>query len=143
MSDIIKMYSSSKAKQYSGAEYDHLDYKIAIYEDYCRKYSLTEDDKARAFSSILSGPAENYYHMSIMPVTQQYTECVRMLREYFETPQQKHEYQNQWNQLIFYNIVKKHSDKSNIERFNILVNKFYKLRPGLSLEMCTDYVMAD
>jgi hypothetical protein len=81
----MKIYGNNKAKQYLGEQYDHLNRKIAIFLDNCYKIGLNVDDQAKAFSTMLTGRALNYYYRVITRQGMILEESIKQMRGQFET----------------------------------------------------------
>jgi hypothetical protein len=80
---VTKMYTDSQ-------KYDRVsesfDFKLAIFEDICRRAGLQPDSYIIAFSTILKGLAQDYYYNCTLSA-RIYSEACTYIQNFFEEPE--------------------------------------------------------
>ena len=137
---LFKIYQ--KEDKYSGAD-DVLDTKLRVFYDMCPKAGVNESDYPKAFSSMLTGEAKDYYFNKISGRRSSLVQMIQMLRDYFETEQRRERKTTEWENTTLGGVREKHPDKTLLECFDIMRNQLVKDQPILRTELQTDTIIRD
>jgi hypothetical protein len=82
---LFKIYQ--KKDKYSSAN-DVLNTKLCVFYDLCPKAGVDQLDYPKAFLSMLSGKAKDYYFNKISGCCALLEQMIQILKDYFKTEQQ-------------------------------------------------------
>jgi hypothetical protein len=137
---LFKIYQ--KEDKYSGAD-DVLDTKLRVFYDLCPKAGVDQSDYPKAFSSMLSGEAKDYYFNKISGRRASLEQMIQMLKDHFKTEQQQEQKTTEWENTTLSGVRGKHPDKTLLECFDIMRNQLVKDQPILRPELHSDTVIRD
>lgn len=142
MANLRKSYSEEL--KYSGAE-DFLDVKVHTFYTLASQASIPPLRLKEAISAMLTGPALNYYYRRIAGHSYTLLEVMNILKANFETEQRSQQLLDEWHALKLRKIMNdpKNSGKTNLECFDILVQRFQVLQDGLPYEFHNDRSIRD
>jgi hypothetical protein len=115
MAIVTKMYTDDL--KYTGYN-DNFDYKLAIFNNVCKRANLPDYLKATAFPAMLTGQALTHYFTNLTNANQQdppFDQMCIAIRNHFENPEYKRSVLNQWNELSLRSVIGKNSSKSTEE----------------------------
>ena len=130
---VAKMYTDSQ--KYDGVS-ESFDFKLAIFEDTCRRAGLQLDSYMIAFPTMLKGLAQDhYYNRGLSAKT--YTEACTHMRNFFEGPEFYRKNLAEWNATTLQGIIDANTDKSVYQCLQLLIDKLCKQQHGINPEFRT------
>lgn len=142
ITDLIKIYNDN-GKKYSGERYDFLNKKLEMFYDFCEKIGLQPVNHTKALSVMLTGKALQYYYQNIVGKELTMEEIVNAIEQHFETSEVRRFYLNEWRTVNLQSIIHSNPGKAKLECFEILLDKFNQIQPGLSASYRNDTVLRD
>jgi hypothetical protein len=104
---VAKMYADSQ--KYDGVS-ESFDFKLAIFEDICRRASLQLDGYMIAFPTMLKGLAQDHYYSCTL-LARTYSEACTYMRNFFEGPEFYRKNLVEWNATTLQGIIDMNIDK--------------------------------
>ena len=127
---VAKMYTDSQ--KYDGVS-ESFDFKLAIFEDTCRRAGLQLDGYIIAFPTMLKGLAQDhYYNRGLLAKT--YTEACTYMRNFFEGPEFYRKNLAEWNATTLQGIIDTNIDKPVYQCLQLLIDKLCKQQHRLNPE---------
>ena len=92
---VTKMYTDDQ--KYDGVN-DSLDFKLAIFEDICRRAGLQPNGYMVAFPNMLKGLTQDHYYNHTLS-NRTYAEACTHMRNFFEGPEFYRRNLTKWNMI--------------------------------------------
>ncbi|KAI1001549.1 hypothetical protein K3495_g6653 [Podosphaera aphanis] len=140
LTELAKVYISDNMK-YGGEMYDPLDSKLLIFEDWCNKLNIMDDDRDHAFSIILKGRAQEYYYAQCIGLN--FNSMVLSTKNHFETPDFRQGVQARWNTISLFQIRTDNPSKSKMEQLMLLIDELEKIQRALPVNFQDSRTLQD
>jgi len=127
------MYTDSQ--KYDGVS-ESFDFKLAIFEDTCRRAGLQPDGYMIAFPTMLKGLAQDHYYNRTLSA-RTYLEACTHMRNFFEGPEFYRKNLAEWNATTLQGIIDANTDKPVYQCLQLLIDKLCKQQHGINPEFRT------
>ena len=136
ISVLAKLYTNDV--KYTGED-DGFDYKMTIFRDLCEKANVPINGTYQAFSTMLRGPALDYYY-TIMAQSPRpsFAQLCQLIKQYFEGPGYNRRMLRKWNAITLDSIATQYSDKSTYQCFDLLTKELRRLHHSLDETLRTE-----
>jgi hypothetical protein len=104
---VAKMYTDSQ--KYNKVS-ESFDFKLAIFEDICRRASLQLDSYIIAFPTMLKGLAQDYYYSCTL-LARTYSKACTYMQNFFKGPEFSRKNLVEWNVTTLQGIININIDK--------------------------------
>ncbi len=107
---------------------DNLDLKLSLFHERCDQADLPRDYRHKAFSSMLSGAALNYFLTVVKSTSTNLQEMVSMVRNRFVTSESTLALTREWDNMSLRDYAKKYPDKSLRDSLDLMVKRLQELQ---------------
>jgi hypothetical protein len=136
---VAKMYTDSQKYNRVSKSFD---FKLAIFEDICRRAGLQPDNYMIAFSTMLKGLVQDhYYNCSLSAKT--YTEACTHIQNFFKGPEFYRKNLAEWNTITLQSIIDMNIDKPVYQCLQLLIDKLCRQQHGINSEFQTSLFLTN
>jgi hypothetical protein len=127
---VTKMYTDSQ--KYNRVS-DSFDFKLAIFEDICRRAGLQPDSYMIVFPTMLKGLVQDHYYNHTLSA-RTYSEACTYIQNFFERPEFYRKNLAEWNTTTLQGIINTNTDKPVYQCLQLLIDKLCKQQHRLNPE---------
>ncbi|KAI0991202.1 hypothetical protein K3495_g16985, partial [Podosphaera aphanis] len=117
--------------------------KLRIFYDLCYKANVDPPDYPKAFATMLTGEARDYYFNKISGNRFTLAEMIKAMKDYFETEQRQERKTTEWEDTKLEDYVAKYPEKNLIECFDLMRDQLINNQAILRPELQTDAIIRD
>lgn len=140
ISSIIKVYTHESQK-YSGGLKDNLEKKVKIFSERCEQCGVSDEEKPRAFSVMLTGVALEYYFTNAKGVITDFDGMVGKVKSRFLTKERTLAMTQELESTSLVRYISEKAPLSKKECLNKMVSCFQELQMCLPKDYRSDFIL--
>ncbi len=118
---------------------DSFTFKVTIFHDICARADVPHEIKLKAFPTMLTGLALDYYYPNVSISTSvTLDEFSDLIQTYFEGVEYRRNVLSRWNMITLKSIMEKNEGKPMEECLQLIIKDLCHMQYGLHVELCTD-----
>lgn len=139
ISNLAKVYNYD-GDRYSGLTSDNFDRKLSLFEERCDQASVSDEDKSRAFSIMLTGRARDFYFDNLRGKSMSFTQLTSAIKRRFITAEHERTLVREWDSLNLQTVIAENIGKPRKQCLEDLVSRMHALQSGLPNAYCNDEI---
>lgn len=142
IANLSKSYYSDKDR-YNGLPTDNFDRKLCQFEERCDQAGVSNDEKHRAFSIMLTARARDYYFDSLRGKKHTFQDMTASIKRRFITSEHKRTLLREWDNLTLNGILGENAGNPRKFCLESPVSHMHELQCGLPPPYCNDEIFGN
>lgn len=117
--------------------------KFNLFVDRCNHVKISDDDRPKALSIMLTEPASTFYQDYLRQKNLSLTELADAMKESLQPPERKRALLREWNSLTLKTMFESNIDKSPVECLELLITRLSEIQSNLQTEHRKDTILRD